>query len=174
VRLSTLARRLLPAIGILTLVPIAGSAAPQKKTPAPVVTTVDGPGLKKALEAYRGKVVVLNLWATWCAPCVAEFPDLVKLHHAYQDRGVTVVAVSVDDPNAREKVRRFLTAQKATFPAYLRKSGDMEAFINAVSPNWSGAVPATFLFDRNGRQIGAPLIGAHSFAKFAAAVEPLL
>lgn len=171
--IKTLTRRLLPVFGILCLLPNTGGGAPRKPTP-PVVRAVDGPELIRALEAYRGKVVAVNLWATWCRPCVEEFPDLVKLYNSHKARGLVVVAVSVDEPESLEKVREFLAKQRATFPAFIRKPGDMEAFINTVDPNWSGAVPATFLFDRKGKRVGAPLLGAHSYTKFAAAVERLL
>jgi thiol-disulfide isomerase/thioredoxin len=175
VRMATIARRVLTVIGIFCLMPVAGGAAPaQKNSAMPDLKMVDGPALKKALASQRGKVVVVNFWATWCAPCVEEFPDLVKLHNSFKSRGLVVVGVSVDDPEAQSKVISFLSKQKATFPAYLRKPGDMDAFINAVHPEWNGAIPLTLVYDRNGKQVGEPMIGAHSYAKFAAAVEPLL
>jgi thiol-disulfide isomerase/thioredoxin len=119
-------------------------------------------------------VVLVNFWATWCQPCVEEFPDLVKLDRAYRGRGLVVLAVSVDEPETQAKVRPFLTSQKATFPAYVRRPGDSEAFINAVDKNWSGAVPVTYLFDASGKPAGKPMVGKQSYAAFAAAVEPLL
>jgi thiol-disulfide isomerase/thioredoxin len=154
----------------LPLVATAGS----KPAGQPAVQVVDGPGLKKAIASQRGKVVVLNLWATWCQPCVEEFPDLVKLHNSYRSRGLVVMAASVDEPETQSKVRPFLTAQKATFPAFVRKLGDAETFINAIDKNWSGPVPTTYIYDRNGRQVGKPLVGGQTYATFAHAVEPLL
>jgi len=151
-------------------------AAPAGPMPArkPTLRMVDGAGLKKAIAGQRGKVVVLNLWATWCQPCVEEFPDLVKLHNSYRSRGLVVLAASVDEPQTQGKVRSFLTAQKATFPAFVRKPGDVTTFINVIDKNWSGAVPTTYIYDRNGRLVGKPLTGGQSYATFARAVEPLL
>src|SRR5262245_19221769 len=58
---------------------------------AAVVKAVDGKALKKAVAAHKGEVVVLNLWATWCGPCVEEFPDLVKLYDQYKGKGLVVI-----------------------------------------------------------------------------------
>jgi thiol-disulfide isomerase/thioredoxin len=161
------------AIGALLLLPIALDAAP-KPAARPAPQAVDGAGLRKAIESNKGKVVVLNLWATWCQPCVEEFPNLVKLYNHYHDRGLVVLAAAVDEPGTRGKVRPFLVSQKARFPAYVRKSGDIDTFINAIDKNWGGAVPTTYFFDRNGKLVGKALVGGQSYATFAAAVEPLL
>ncbi len=170
-----LRRRRLPALALTLALPlsVAVSAAPRPAA-KPAVQAVDGPGLKKAIVANRGKVVVLNLWATWCGPCVEEFPALVKLQNAYRSKGLVVLAASVDDPQTQSKVVPFLATQKAKFSAFIRKPGDVETFINAVDKEWSGAVPTTYLFDRNGNQVGKPMIGGQSYARFVAAVEPLL
>lgn len=165
------AGRFLSLLAALLLLPALVAAA--KKSTPPVVP-VDGPGLRKAIARHRGKVVLVNFWATWCKPCVEEFPDLVKLHEAYRGRGLVVMAVSVDEPETQGQIAPFLARQKATFLNYSRKPGDVEAFINAFDKNWSGAVPITYLFDRDGKPVGSPLLGPQSYAKLAAAVEPLL
>jgi thiol-disulfide isomerase/thioredoxin len=152
---------------------INGNAAPHD-TAKPALKALDGPGLKRTIATHRGKVVLVNLWATWCEPCVAEFPDLVKLHETYRSRGLVVIAASLDDPETQGRVKPFLDRQKATFPAYVRKPGDLDAFVHTLDRGWDGPVPITYLFDRAGRMVGKPLIGAHTYAKFAAAVEPLL
>ena len=161
------------AIGALLVLPISLDAEP-KPAARPAPQAVDGAGLKKAIESNKGKVVVLNLWATWCPPCVEEFPNLVKLYNHYHDRGLVVIAAAVDEPETRSKVRPFLVSQKARFPAYVRKSEDIDTFIKAIDKNWGGAVPTTYFFDRNGRPVGKALVGGQSYATFAAAIEPLL
>jgi hypothetical protein len=98
----------------------------------------------------------------------------VKLYNHYHNRGLVVLAAAVDEPETRGKVRPFLVSQKARFPAYVRKSGDIETFVNAIDKNWEGAVPTTYVFDRDGKPVGKPLVGGQSFETFAAAVEPLL
>jgi thiol-disulfide isomerase/thioredoxin len=163
------ARAVLSTTAALLLIAGTGVAAQ-----APNVQATDGAGLKEALAQQKGKVVVLNLWATWCSPCVEEFPHLVKLHHAYSSKGLTVVAASLDEPEDRGKVVEFIEKQKAGFPVYIRRSGDPEKFIDPVDKGWTGAVPTTYIFDRSGKRVGKPIIGERSYEQFVAAVEPLL
>ena len=130
--------------------------------------------VKKAINAEMGHVVVVNFWATWCDPCVAEFPDLVKLDQAYRAKGVMVIAVSADmRKDVDRKVRPFLTKQHATFPQFLEVSKDPEDFINAFDVNWQGDLPRTFIYDRAGN-LAKVLSGPHTAKEFAAAVYPLL
>jgi thiol-disulfide isomerase/thioredoxin len=149
--------------------PAAGVAAP-----AANVHPVDGPTLKKIVAAQKGKVVLLNLWATWCEPCVDEFPAIVKLYNQYRSKGLTVMAVSLDDPDDKAKVIQFLGRQKAAFPAYLRRAGSVEQFFDPVDKKWSGYAPTTYVFGRNGKVVGKPMTGPQRYADFEAAVKPLL
>ena len=146
-------------------------AAPAGK---PEVYSVDAAGLKKAVAAHRGKVVVLNLWATWCGPCVEEFPDLVKLQKVHGKQGVVVLAVSTDEPSDKAEVVKFMADAGAPFSAYMRKSGDTPEFLSTIDQKWSGAIPTTYIFDRQGKQVGAPIVGRRSYDQFAAKVKPLL
>jgi len=160
-------------ITAMLFLPIAAVGTP-KPAARPAPQAVDGPALKQAIASNKGKVVVLNLWATWCQPCVAEFPSLVKLYDRYNSRGLVVLAAAMDEPQTRGQVQPFLVSQKARFPAFVRKSGDVEAFVNVIDKNWGGAVPTTYVFDRSGKLAGKPLVGAQTYEKFAATVEPLL
>lgn len=138
------------------------------------VVPVNGCTLHHMIESSRGHVVVLNFWATWCAPCVAEFPDLVRLRDSYIDRNVDVLLVCANDPTEDgAKVREFLASQHVSFKTFMKQSGDDEAFINAVNRNWSGALPATFLFDRNGKVVYS-LTGAQKYATLSHLLEQLL
>lgn len=166
-------RRFYLTFGAVLFLPIAAMGAP-KPAARPAPQAVDGPGLKKAIRSNKGKVVVLNLWATWCQPCVEEFPSLVKLYDRYRGRGLVVLAAAMDEPTTRGKVQPFLVTQKARFPAYVRKSGDVGAFVSVIDKDWNGAVPTTYVFDRSGKLVGKPLTGAQSYETFAATVEPLL
>ena len=107
----------------------------------------------KVLEEVRrpgAQVVVVNIWATWCLPCREEFPDLVRLRRAYRSRGLRLVLVSADFDDGREgQVRQFLIRQGVDFPSFLKEGDDME-FIEALSPRWSGALPATLVYDSQG------------------------
>ena len=130
--------------------------------------------VSKLISSLKGKVVLVNLWATWCKPCVIEFPDLVKLQKLYEKRGVKVLFISVDEPEVSQTaVRPFLQRQKVTFPTYIKDGDDDERFINAIGNGWRGAIPTTFVYDRTGKQV-ATLIGARDFRTFEGVIKPLL
>ncbi len=137
------------------------------------IPQIDGAGIQKELAKRKGKVVVLNLWATWCAPCRQEFPGLVKLYNKYRAQGVDVIVVSVDDVDAQAQVAEFLSRQKAKMPAFIKKPGDSEKFINAIDRDWPGAIPYTVVYDRNGKPF-AKLLGDHTFEQFEAVVKKAL
>ncbi|MFL6229255.1 MAG: TlpA family protein disulfide reductase [Pyrinomonadaceae bacterium] len=127
-------------------------------TPAPTVTAVDLEGLKKLLQPAadpaQARPLLVNFWATWCDPCRAEFPDLVKINEDYRARGLQFVVVSGDDVSEiKTGVPQFLQQMKAPMPAYLLNVPDMEAAINAVDTTWGGDMPATYLYDREGHVV---------------------
>jgi thiol-disulfide isomerase/thioredoxin len=131
---------------------------------------VDADGLSRLVTSHRGHPVVVSFWATWCAPCVAEFPELMAFARAHQD--VVVLSVSIDDREDRAAVEAFLAERRPPFPVYLKAPGADEAFINSVHPEWSGAVPATVVFDRQGRR-AAILQGEHGKADIESALARL-
>lgn len=138
------------------------------------VKATDGATLKKAVAAQKGKVTVVNLWATWCGPCVQEFPDLVKLHNKYKAKGLSFISVTIDDPEAKAQVVSFINKQNASFPVYMRRTGEVEPFIFPLDRNWTGAVPTTYIFNKQGKLAVKPMLGARSFAQLEAAIKPLL
>jgi len=141
---------------------------------AVTVKTVDAPGLKKAIAAHKGHVVVVNFWATWCGPCVAEFPAFVKISNAYKRKGLIFMAVSADSPkDLNSKVKPFLARQGGTFAAYLEHSADPQTFINAFDPKWQGDLPRTFIYDKRGKLVKT-MGEDHTGAALAKAVAPLL
>jgi len=135
---------------------------------------LDAKGLAEAVAKNRGKVVVVNFWATWCVPCREEFPDLVKLERAWRDRGVAVLGVSIDFAKDVPKIEKFLAASKPDFPNYLKRSGgDDQDFIDAVDPKWGGELPFTVVYGRDGKKARV-LSGKQSYADFENAVAALL
>ncbi len=141
---------------------------------APRVTPADAPTVKRAVAAQRGHVVLVNFWATWCGPCVAEFPAIVKISWQDRARGLRTIAVSADMLKDRHtKVEPFLAKQGAAFPAYVEKSGDPGDFINAFDPAWQGDLPRTLIYDRRGRLVRT-LAGEQTAQSLAAAVAPYL
>ncbi|MDE3059272.1 MAG: TlpA family protein disulfide reductase [Bacteroidota bacterium] len=134
---------------------------------------LDVKGVKRLIHERHGKILFLNLWATWCAPCVEEFPDIVKFSHIYTDSLVEVVAISVDYPDeADSKVRPFLKKHNVDFKVYIADAKDQEDFINAVNSSWSGAVPATFIFGKHGKQ-RAFLLGKQNLERFKNEIEKI-
>jgi thiol-disulfide isomerase/thioredoxin len=116
------------------------------------VTTVSGPELMALVRSSEAKAVLLNVWATWCRPCVEEFPELLKIRRDYKDKGLEVLLVSADFEDQREKMVSFLREQGVDFEVYFKTGKDAE-FIDALNPRWEGALPATLLFDGKGEMV---------------------
>lgn len=105
--------------------------------------------LGAAVRAHRGKVVVVDFWATYCGPCMKEFHHLVELHDKYASGGLVCMSVSVDLPENEGKALAFLKKSKATFPNYRL---DEEESVWPEKLLLSG-VPAVYVFDREGRRV---------------------
>ena len=96
----------------------------------------------------------MNLWATWCIPCVQELPDLNLLQTRYRDRGLEIIAVSFDDPEALEaKVRPFFSKRAPDLVSYLQTEADQYDFVEVLSDEWFGALPTSFLISREGEVV---------------------
>lgn len=131
-------------------------AKSRARSRARVVREVDVEGLKKLLErdGKEARPLLLNFWATWCEPCRAEFPDLVKIDGDYRKRGLNFIAVSIDDVSEiNTTVPKFLKEMRALMPVYLLNTLEPEAAIQFVDPQWSGSLPATFLYDAQGKLV---------------------
>ena len=167
-------RRLCIFLGLFIFYSHSGTAQEEAVAQPPAVYAVDATALHKEILKARGKVVVVNVWATWCVPCIEKFPDLMKLRSALEPRGLEMIFLSADSPKRlRQDVYPFLKRMKVTFPTYIKKTKDDEGLINALSRQWSGALPATFIFDRTGKLIHT-LLDAQSYQDLAGLVEPLL
>jgi len=125
-----------------------GSAAP-----AFAAQTLDAPGRTKTLADYKGQVVLLNVWATWCGPCRVEMPSMQALHEAYGPKGLKIVAVSIDDPGAEETIRAFAREYGLTFEILHDPSGAIQKSYQTTG------VPETFVLGRDG-VIRKKVIGA--------------
>ncbi len=113
----------------------------------------DYEGLKKYLSTSTNKTYVVNFWATWCAPCVKELPYFEQLNSRYSDRNVEVILVSLDFPTKFEShLKPFIKAKKLESKIIALNDTDSNAWIPKVSENWSGAIPATLIFNKDKRQ----------------------
>jgi thiol-disulfide isomerase/thioredoxin len=119
--------------------------------PTPPLPRADLSRLRKEIASLKGKVVLLEFWATWCEPCVRSFPPLVRLHKRYGRQGFEIIAVCVDSAEREKLAAAFLRKRKARFRNFLKWTNDDDAFISGVHPQWQGSLPASFLYDRSGR-----------------------
>jgi thiol-disulfide isomerase/thioredoxin len=116
------------------------------------IRPVDAPAVKRLLAENQGKVVALNFWATWCAPCVVEFPDLVALEKDFRSRGLAVISVSANSPDEiSSELIPFLEKHQPGFRVYLWQPKDNEAEVREIDAEWTGSLPATFFIDRGGK-----------------------
>jgi thiol-disulfide isomerase/thioredoxin len=135
------------------------------------VDLIDEAGLQKLVHERHGKVLLLNIWATWCLPCIEEFPDLVKLYSSEGTGTLEIVGISVDDPDdATLKVVPFLEKHTVPFKVYLAHFVKQDDFINSLDSTWNGAVPATFIYDSLGNQRFL-MIGQRTFDQFKQKIE---
>ena len=135
---------------------------------------VDAKGLAQRIARERGRVVLVNFWATWCVPCREEFPELSRLQAKYGPRGLQVLGVSTDFASQMPAVEKFLAEQKPRFPNYRKKSGgDDQQFIDAVETSWGGELPFSVLFARDGKKARA-LSGKHTYRDYEREILKLL
>ncbi len=114
---------------------------------------------RKLVKNDSNKLRLINIWATYCGPCVAEFPELVEINRMYRGREFEMVGVNVQGPGARAQVQSFLAKNQASFTNYVYDGQDVYAFIEAVDPKWPGPIPYTLLVKPGGeilyRHLGA-------------------
>ena len=166
-------RGLIGAAATLTI-----TAATVATAAAPTVTAIDAAGLRQQVAARKNKVVVVNFWATWCGPCVEEFPGLVSLQKKYKAKGLDLVTVSFDEPkDVPGKVKPFLRKIGLASGTFANKGGAEidEGYLKYLEPKLAAdaaiALPRTYIFARNGKLVKT-LEGGQTPAQFEKAVAP--
>lgn len=125
-------------------------------------------------QSTKGNVVLYNFWATWCKPCVTEFPELMKLYSNYKDKGFEIVFISLDVPEDVEtKVKPFLNKNGVGFTTYYSKFSKEEELINYYDKEWVGAIPSTYIYDKEG-VLQKKILGSRSYEQFENEVKPFL
>ena len=133
------------------VLPVHAESLPDRLLSPQQVEPITATEFAQVLESLEGQVVLVNLWATWCIPCVQELPDLDLLQQRFGERGLKVLAVSIDDPaGLEEKVRPFFSKRAPNLVSYLNSEVDEYAFAEKIDPDWIGALPTTFFFSRDG------------------------
>lgn len=137
-----------------------------ESVPAPAWQLPDIAGRPVRSDQFKGKVVVLDFWATWCAPCRGEIPGYIKLETEFQKAGLAVVGVSLDQ-GGPAVVSRFITEHRLNYAVVMGDDKVVEAFGGV------DAIPTTFIIDRHG-VIRYRKVGAMPEAQFAAVLEKIL
>lgn len=123
-----------------------------QKISTPEVLPLKAHEVQEVVESFAGdKAVLLNVWATWCIPCVEEFPYIIQVQNEHQDE-LQVVFISADFPEEIDRVNNFLADHGVYWQTYLKDDND-ERFIDAVWPDWTGAIPVTVFYNKDGTHL---------------------
>ena len=118
----------------------------EQRTAGPKLELSDVPGRRQQISQFKGKVLVVNFWATWCVPCKVEMPEFTRIYPAYRGRGVEFLAAANEPRSSRPKVQEFMKTFEMQFPVWLETSEDnLKAF--GVGPG----LPGTVILDSQGR-----------------------
>jgi thiol-disulfide isomerase/thioredoxin len=115
--------------------------------------TISITGIRELVKNNTRKLRLINIWATWCVPCVQEFPDLVMLNHMYRDRGYEMVSICLDDMVNQGKALAFLQKNQSSSPNFIFTGDDKYRFIESVDSSWAGALPYSMLIEPGGKLV---------------------
>jgi peroxiredoxin len=130
--------------------------AKEKWAKEPVsLDTITADGLKDLLKNNSDKLRLINVWATWCGPCVVEFPEFISMNRMYRRRDFEFISISADEPAKKGKALQFLQKQEASNTNYIFNIDDKYKLIEAIDPKWQGALPYTVLVEPGGKIVYA-------------------
>jgi peroxiredoxin len=140
----------------------------QELQDAPLFTLKDLDGNSVALDDYKGKIVFVNFWATWCPPCRAEIPHFVKLIDKYGDQGFVILGISVDDPKDYQKIPGFKDKFDINYPILLDEQGKVGFQYGGIQ-----SIPTTFVLNKEGKALGK-IVGSRSYEQFEDIIKRFL
>jgi thiol-disulfide isomerase/thioredoxin len=156
-------------LGALVLATVVLAEAPAFSEPVKHLKPVDYQN--RIVAGRKGRVLLVNFWATWCEPCREEMPDLVAAAKKFPSKDLAVVLVSLDSQKTGPtQVPRFLKEKKVPFVSWLAKSRDPQVFIDTVDRTWDGTLPYTLIYGRDGK-IATRLSGLQNEASFTEAIR---
>ena len=117
--------------------------------------TIDEAGIKKLLKNNSDKLRLINVWATWCGPCVTEFSEFISMNRMYRKRDFEFISISADELAKQTKALQFLQKQQASTRNYIFSGDNKYKLIEAVDPKWQGALPYTLLVEPGGKIVYA-------------------
>ena len=132
---------------------------------------LDSQAYARMIQGHQGKVVLVDFWATWCEPCREELPKLAAL--AKKIDKFDLVTISADEPEKEAAATSVLDKEGLAPPRYVKHADDDQVFIDSVDKQWSGALPALFLYDATGKRI-ASFIGESNISDIEAAIRKAL
>jgi peroxiredoxin len=109
--------------------------------------------IKEIIQNKSQKLRLINVWATWCGPCTMEFPDFITIDRMYRGRDFEFISISTDKPERKEKALSFLKKQEASNQNFIFSGSDIYQLIEAIDPDWKGALPYTLLVEPGGKII---------------------
>lgn len=146
--------------------------APPAEENKPLILTFKE--LQTHLAKEKGKLVVVNFWATWCKPCVAELPHFERMNEAYRDKNLKIILVSNDFTSEFEtRLTPFVRQKKMKCEVVGLNESDPNKWINEIDPEWSGSLPFTIVYDKNGKKV-AVHNGSLNYDELEKMVKPYL
>jgi len=127
----------------------------------------------KLIAEQKGKVVLVDFWATWCVPCRKEMPLVAKLELKLKAKGFTVLTISSDELDNEPAARAYLKEAGITTTGYIKAPKDDDAFIRQIDQKWGGELPTLVLYDKTGKKVKV-WKGETAIAEIEAAVSKLL
>ncbi|MGC3945473.1 MAG: redoxin family protein [Chryseolinea sp.] len=117
------------------------------------ISEIDVDGILELKKNNTNKLILINVWATWCGPCVAEYHEFIDMYRMYRRRPFQFISISADDPTKKEGALDFLKESYSSVPNYIFSLEDKYKLIEAIDPNWNGALPYTMLIEPGGKLI---------------------